>query len=232
MTDQLPSPQPLAAGGAADPIPFAPGATLSLPGMTLRIGEIGKRAHSAGYGDVDFTVVLLAGEMSVGTIVNTPWGHGEIIAVEATPNCVWRVAADKASLDLQVGSETLARVSVWSDQKGGDVAWWNVHDADGKPIERILDTLAEACAAATWHAGVVLPPPANLLSAYEETSATPAAGPTDMMERLAKMLAEVIDSPLLTVNDIEGGPPRELRVASFQPALGRRAAALLEEAGY
>jgi hypothetical protein len=52
------------------------------------------------------------------------------------------------------------------------------------------------------------------------------------IERLAKMLAEIVDATLLTVQDVGGTHPIELRVGSFQPDLGNRAAALLENVGY
>lgn len=50
-------------------------------------------------------------------------------------------------------------------------------------------------------------------------------------DRLALMLAEVVDATLLTVRDVGGPGNVELRVGSFLPELSERACALLEEAG-
>lgn len=53
----------------------------------------------------------------------------------------------------------------------------------------------------------------------------------ETFERLAEMLAEIIDSTLMTVQD-EDGHEVEVRIGGFKPDLGNRAAALLKEIGY
>jgi hypothetical protein len=61
-------------------------------------------------------------------------------------------------------------------------------------------------------------------------------GPNDdganLETRLARMLAKVIDAPLMTVRDTLNDRPMELHVGSFLPDLGNSAAELLEEAGF
>lgn len=50
-------------------------------------------------------------------------------------------------------------------------------------------------------------------------------------DRLAACLADCIDTTLLTVRDVGNSCPINLRLGSFDQALGERAATLLEEAG-
>lgn len=69
----------------------------------------------------------------------------------------------------------------------------------------------------------------------EDYAAFPILGPLTMpgdVDRLGKMLAEVIDAPLLTVRSPDGPRDIELRVGSFRGDLSEQAAALLEEFGY
>lgn len=59
------------------------GALLNALGQCLVISEIGKRRHSKGYGDIDFGAFLLSGDLSPGSIINTPWGYCEVMAAPA-----------------------------------------------------------------------------------------------------------------------------------------------------
>ena len=59
-----------------------------------------------------------------------------------------------------------------------------------------------------------------------------ANGNDTLTERLAEMLARVIDAPLMTVDDAGSMRKVELRVGSFDAKLANEACALLEEAGH
>lgn len=54
-----------------------------------------------------------------------------------------------------------------------------------------------------------------------------------LVDRLADLLAQILDEPLVTLpgGDPGGGPPLELRLAHYRPDLSARAAELLDEAG-
>lgn len=146
----------------------------------------------------------------------------------------WDEASDPTELRLMVGDLHVATVTRWSDSVG-ETAWWGAALADG--TERgIHRTLTEACGAATTAAGVVLAPPQQLLAEFGETAQAEALSteptPLSLEERLAKLLAEIVDTPLLTVRDTLNDRPVELYLGSFNQSLSERAAELLEEAGH
>jgi len=59
-------------------------------------------------------------------------------------------------------------------------------------------------------------------------------GQPPLADRLAALLSEIIDEPLVTLpGHVADGPqPLSLRLGHFTPDLSERAAALLEEAGW
>lgn len=60
-------------------------------------------------------------------------------------------------------------------------------------------------------------------------------GEPPLADRLAALLGEIIDEPLVSLPGSPAGPgpqPLELRLSHFKPELAERAAALLEEAGW
>jgi len=71
------------------------------------------------------------------------------------------------------------------------------------------------------------------------TNAGAGAGEPPIADRLAELLSEICEAPLLTLPS-DGGPPNRdstrrplaMRLANLNPELAERAAALLEEAGW
>lgn len=55
------------------------GAVVDWPGGTLTVLQVGERSHSGGYGPVDFIASSVG--FKVGTLVRTPWGMAEIVAM-------------------------------------------------------------------------------------------------------------------------------------------------------
>lgn len=69
-----------------DTIGILPHALLELPGgHMLVVTSVGEQPHAAGWGPTDFRAFLLAAHpgLSVGVIINTPWGSCEVIAQPA-----------------------------------------------------------------------------------------------------------------------------------------------------
>jgi hypothetical protein len=59
------------------------GDVVSLGARRMLVVETGRLAHSGGYGPVEMRAVdLLDDPFAAGTIVNTPWGAVEIVAVD------------------------------------------------------------------------------------------------------------------------------------------------------
>ncbi len=71
-------------------------------------------------------------------------------------------------------------------------------------------------------------------------AAAAGSGPPSLRDRLAALLTEIVDQPLLVLTDADAMPSvrtgqlpgLELRLAHFRPDLAERAADLLEEAGW
>ena len=60
---------------------FCAGAIIEFPGSRLFVTEAGDLRHSAGFGPVDYRVCDLNGRFKVGTLINTPFGHCEVVDV-------------------------------------------------------------------------------------------------------------------------------------------------------
>lgn len=66
-----------------DTIDIRPHALLELPsGQMLVVTSVGEQPHAAGWGPTDFRAFPLSAHpgLSVGTIVNTPWGSCEVVS--------------------------------------------------------------------------------------------------------------------------------------------------------
>ncbi len=59
-----------------------------------------------------------------------------------------------------------------------------------------------------------------------------ADGDPPLVDRLAAILSDIVDEPLLVLHDAARPRPLELRLSHFKPELAERAAELLEEAGW
>lgn len=55
------------------------GADIDLGRYQVRVVDVGTKPHSGGFGDTDFRAVVTGGYLPPGSIINTPWGTGEIV---------------------------------------------------------------------------------------------------------------------------------------------------------
>ncbi len=177
-------------------------------------------------------------------------------AIEAMPvEPTWYSPPADDALQLIVDRHIVATIHRWTNER--EMLGWAVYAGIGsgerKEDDRgIFMKLEDACRVALAEAGIddpaPWPPPADLLAEYAcvwpPSSSGPAPtkswdeildgdqAPASLEDRLAVMLAEVIDATLMTINDPDGGGHQiELRLSAFNRDLADRAAALLEEAG-
>lgn len=148
----------------------------------------------------------------------------------------WKIADDESVLHLIVEGGVVAEVAPWTD-KAGDVSFWA---ASAGTCDLGCGTLLDACRSAALDAGVIAPVPDELRIALGEraSAVAPPVGastPDPLLDRLADLLAAILDEPLHTLpgSDPSSGlnEPLQLRLAHFRPDLSEVAARLLEEAG-
>ena len=136
-----------------------------------------------------------------------------------------------------ISGEIVATIERWIDCNASadfvSWTWWVGGDNQHRGFE---DTLRDAAAAVARSLGRPIELPVEFLAAYGEAPATVADPPTpadDLAERLARVLAEVVDVAILTVDDADRpGHKLPLRLAHFHPDLAERACGLLEEAAH
>ena len=156
----------------------------------------------------------------------------------STVGASWEVSADGMELRLRVAGVCRAILTRWSDNGTGAHAWWGV-EIDGQE-KAIHEHLADAASLAAKSIGVIAPLPGTLLdewpgSRMSASADAPSSPETvdagDLVDRLGKMLAEIVDATLMTVRDPDGRDV-EIRLGGFRPDLGERACELLEETGF
>lgn len=150
----------------------------------------------------------------------------------------WKIADDESVLQLLVDGAVAAEIAPWTHDKTGELAWWSANA--GERHIGIHERLAELCRITALDVGVHAPISAELLDELRDPPAEPetppaTGAPEPLVDRLADLLAVILDEPLTTLPGCDpasaGDEPLQLRLAHFRPDLSERAAVLLEEAG-
>lgn len=161
----------------------------------------------------------------------------QIVAGTATKPGIWQIADDESDVVLVVDGAVVARVSPWTDDRTGKLAWWTAMAGER---ELGLDGCFEAlCNRAAAQLGIAAPVSRELLASLrlEPLPAMPpaeSASDASLLERFADLVARILDEPLAILpgrDPADGAGTTELRLSHYRPELSERAAALLEEAG-
>ncbi|WP_375454811.1 hypothetical protein [uncultured Methylobacterium sp.] len=148
----------------------------------------------------------------------------------------WYVAHADGSIGLEIDGFVVCLLTPAAVDAAGAILKWEAFSFRAWRT-RIVEpaSLAEACAAAAaWFR--VPAPEASFIAGHVDRLAPavkPSTDRTALVERLADLLAAILDDPMTTLPGAgpDGGPPLELRLSHFRPELCERAARLLDEAG-